>query len=855
MIGVSKAEVIPEVSRVVGAARGGVAPSCFHCGLDCPQPPLVAQGRNFCCAGCQTVHELLTENGLSQFYALAPGAGVRRSQETARDRFQFLDEPQVRERLVDYSDGTTTHITFRVPAVHCVACVWLLENLFRLRPGIGTSRVNFAQREVSVQFRDREVRLSEVAELIASLGYPPELKLADLSGQAPDSTAPRRLWLQIAVAGFAFGNSMLLSLPAYFGLDPFIGPDFRQLVGWLSLALSIPVVSFSAGDYWRRAWLGFRLRRMNIEVPIAVGVAALFLQSAFDVMSGRGEGYFDSLAGLIFFLLCGRWFQEKTYDRLVFDRDYTSFFPLSVRRLTASGTETVSLGRLEIGDRIQLRNGELVPADARLVGGGAVIDYSFVTGESAAVEKRPGEIIYAGGRQTAGLVLLELVKPVSQSYLTSLWNQDIFQKDKLDGFDDLTNRYSERFTWIILAIAVGAAGFWVWADPSRAMRAWVGVLIVACPCALALAAPFTLGAALRALGRRQVFLRKTQVLEHLARIDSVVFDKTGTLTLPGGGEVSFEGPALSVEETRWVGALAGQSIHPLSVRLAGFLPLDGKSVDVQQFEEIPGAGIVGTVLGRELRLGSADWLRQGGISDVRGATVGGTPRVETASNAPSEVHLAVGGRYRGRFAVVNPLRQGVADTVRHLSRTHRVSLLSGDNARERERLQALFGPEVELHFHQSPQDKLDYIRRLQAAGHSVMMVGDGLNDAGALQQSDVGIAVVEDVGVFSPASDVILHAPELVRLPAMLGFARQSVRIVRWSFALSAAYNVVGLVIAASGRLEPVVCAILMPLSSVSVVAFAVGLIQWASRVLEQPAVADVAGTKLVCRMTTEGVR
>jgi Cu+-exporting ATPase len=230
-----------------------------------------------------------------------------------------------------------------LPAIHCVACVWLLENLFRLKPGIGQSRVNFARQEAIISFDPQQVELSAVAALLESIGYEPNLKLADLEGKR-SSPVSRRLWLQLGVAGFVFGNTMLFSLPAYFGLDSLSGPTFRALVGWLSLGLGVPVVVYSAADFFRNSWLSFQQRRMTIDVPIAVGIAVIFLQSAAEVISGRGEGYFDSLAGLTFFLLCGRVFQQKTYDRLAFDRDYRSFFPLSVIRIRDRGV-SVELAR------------------------------------------------------------------------------------------------------------------------------------------------------------------------------------------------------------------------------------------------------------------------------------------------------------------------------------------------------------------------------------------------------------------------------------------------------------------------------------------------------------------------------
>jgi Cu+-exporting ATPase len=855
-------EGLPAAGREAGVARSEAA--CFHCGLPCAADTVVEGNKHFCCRGCLTVHGLLSANGLGHFYDLSRHPGVRREGAETANHWSFLDTPAVRERLVDFTDGQVSRVTFQVPAMHCIACVWLLENLFRLHPGIGQSHANFVRREVSITFADSQVRLSEVAALLASLGYPPQLTLQELERAVPDAAGRQRA-LQVGVAGFAFGNVMLFSLPVYLGLDTATEPVLRVVFGYLSLLLALPVLVFSAADYWRSAWSSLRQRRLTLEVPIALGLAALYAQSAFEISSGRGEGYLDSLCGLVFFLLLGRIFQQKTHDRLAFDRDYRSFFPLAVLRCAERGEESVSVSELQVGDRLRLRHGELVPADARLVTGEALIDYSFVTGESEPVPRRAGDLIYAGGQQMGGTIKVETIKPVSESYLTSLWNHQAFKKRRGDELDTLTNRYSQRFTLIVVGIALGAALGWGMAgDPGRAVKAFVSVLIVACPCALALAAPFALGTAHRWLGRTGVFVKDTTAIERLARVDTVVLDKTGTLTQASVCGVDFMGERLRPDERDWVAALTESSIHPYSrcihesLRTEGTVGAvaeragqgiaagrviegDGRrlasgrwvadeadagrgatgrrpsfKLEVTGFRERAGLGLAGRVMGREVLLGSKDLLAEAGI------LVG-----EQDGTVGSAVHLAMDGQWRGVFVVFNPLRPEVGRLVERLRGRYDLALISGDRERERSRFQLLFGSDTQLRFEQSPHDKLEFIQAQQRRGRTVMMVGDGLNDAGALRQSEVGVAVTERVGAFSPASDVILEAVRVPLLAEVLEFARRTVRVVRVSFGISAVYNAVGVSIAAAALLSPLVCAVLMPLSSVSVVAFAC----WATRV------------------------
>jgi P-type Cu+ transporter len=829
--------------------------ACFHCGEPCVSSTIARSDKVFCCQGCLLVHDLLAENGMDQFYALSAHPGVRvREPQSRREQWAYLDDPSLQQRLLDFTDGKISCVTFHIPAIHCVACVWLLENLFRLHPGIGKSQVNFPRREVAIRFASESLRLSELVALLVSLGYEPRLTLNELETRQADP-ARRRRWLQLGLAGFAFGNIMLFSLPDYLGLDSLNGPLFKAVFGYLRLVLAVPVIAYSASDYWRSAWWSVRRRALTLDVPIAIGLAALYIQSAIEVLSGHGIGYLDSLTGLVFFLLCGRAFQQKTFDRMAFDRDYKCFFPLSARRKTPAGVENVSISSLDVGDHLLLRNGELIPADAKLISGPAVIDYSFVTGESDPAIKQPGDYLYAGGRQLGETIEVETAKPVSHSYLTSLWNHEAFQKQRESDLNTLTNRYSRRFTRIVIATAIGAALFWlISGDAVRGIKAFVSVLIVACPCALALAAPFALGTAQRLLAKLQVFLKNPLIIERMTQVNEIVFDKTGTLTVANASDVRFcpsaEGEArdvkfpsdnrgLSNREAAWVESLARHSTHPHSARISEWFavqrPPNIEPGSASSFVEVPGAGIKCEIEGHSIKLGSRSWLEGAGIK---------------ASQTPlppgSAVYLAIDQTMRGAFVLTNSLRPAADRLLETLGTQYGLSLLSGDHEGERERFGKLFnhaGTEQSgqnaaasppaLRFKQSPLDKLGFIQNLQKSGKVVMMVGDGLNDAGALRQSDVGAAIVEKIGTFSPASDIILSADQVPNLDRILALARRTVAVLRVSFGISALYNLVGISIAAAGILSPLVCAVLMPLSSISVVLFACGATHFQARKLE----------------------
>jgi Cu+-exporting ATPase len=799
--------------------------SCSHCGEWCASDSFLLEDKPFCCLGCQTVFSLLRESGLERFYQLQAAPGTRIRVVSVAAKWAFLDDPTVAEKLLDYRDKTRAKVTLHLPAIHCVACVWLLENLFKLHPGLGHSQVNFSRREAAITFAPDKIKFSELAALLASIGYEPELTFGETENAKP-SPRRKKAWLQIGLAGFAFGNIMIMSLPFYFGLDTFNGPWFKALAGGLGLAFALPVVTFSASDFWHAAWSGLRQHTLTLEVPIVIGLAAIYLSSVFEVLAHRGPGYCDSLCGLIFFLLCGRLFQKKTYDRLTFDRDYKGFFPLSVVRKKSGGEECVAISQLKTGDRLILRNGELLPADAKLVSGEAFIDYSFVTGESEPVACEMGKHLFAGGRQVGGAIEAETVKPVAQSYLATLWNNEVFRKNRDNDLDSLTNRYSRRFTKLVSGIALAAAVFWMFRDAGKSLKAFTSVLIVACPCALALAAPLTHGTAQRLLARLKIFFKNALVIERMAEVDTIVLDKTGTLTTADAHGVGFlpaeaNSDGLSSEEISWLGSLARYSTHPNSMRIAKSLSL--APLPVIGFKETPGCGIEGEIGRHKILLGSRAWVLAAARGDAR----------PTDFANGSTVFVAIDGELLGAFVLENSLRPEVENLIGQLGGKYELALLSGDNERETARFKKLFGERAVLKFNQSPADKLNFVRELQQRGKKVMMVGDGLNDAGALKQAEVGVAVVEQIGVFSPASDVILDAAELPRLAKVLQFSRRAARIVRAGFVISALYNLVGVSIAAAGFLSPIVCAILMPLSSATVVIFACGMTTWLGRRLQ----------------------
>lgn len=778
--------------------------NCYHCGDECHDELILVNDKAFCCAGCKTVYELLEENNLCTYYSFEKSPGITGRQPVADARFTYLDDAGVEAQLVSFRNDSISKLTFYIPQMHCSSCIWLLENLFKLNSGISQSTVNFLRKEVSLTYFHQQVSLREVVQLLARIGYEPAITLADTDGKKK-SKQSRAIIYKLGIAGFCFGNVMLLAFPDYLAVTENLQRSFGSFFGYLSIFLSLPVFFYSARGFFTSALEGIRQRMINIDMPIATGLLALFSVSLYQIISGTGPGYLDSFTGLVFFMLIGKYFQQKTYDTLSFDRDYTSYFPVSITELKENGEEaSVAVRNLKVGNRIRIRNQELIPADAILLHGNAMIDYSFVSGESEPVEKVVGEVIYAGGRQIGESIEMEVVKEVSQGYLTQLWNNAVFSKKEEQSVGTYANVAGKWFIIVTLLVAAGALAYWVPRDINMAMKAFTSVLIIACPCALSLATPFVHGHTLRVFGKNKFYLKNTTVVEKLAKIDTVVFDKTGTLTEPSAAELSYIGKTLTAAQEQAIKSVLQHSTHPLSQRI--FQHLTGSTFEVLNFQEYAGKGLVGDVNQQVIRIGSASYIgvTEGLIKDTLKTTV----------------YVSIDGVVLGYYTFYNVYRSGLKDILQDLN-DKRLAVLSGDNNHEEARLKDLLGEEAELSFYQSPVQKLEYIQRLKNDYNQVLMVGDGLNDAGALQQSDVGISLTNSITNFSPSCDAILDATAFDKLSKFLSFSKKTMHIILATFAVSLIYNVIGLTLAVQGLFSPIVSAILMPISSLSVIVFA----------------------------------
>ncbi len=792
--------------------------SCFHCGEHFSERERITfDKKSFCCVGCKTVYEIFSQNDLTSYYDFQNAPGT--SPQDTQGKYDYLDNPNIADKLLDFQEDDLQIITLYIPHIHCSSCIWILENLNKLQKGIISSQVNFTKKKLKIYLNPSLTSLKNIVLLLAKIGYEPYISLE--SFESKKHKVDRSLVYKAAIAFFCYGNIMMLSFPEYFGnfgMEDYWLGEYKPFFRWLILILALPSFFYSASIYHKAAYQSIKMKTLDINVPMSLGLIVMFIRSTVDIIFDFGPGFFDGLTSLVFLMLVGKLFQQKTYDFLSFERDFKSYFPIAVTKIAADKTEhSISVYDIQKGDRLLIRNYELLPVDGILLSEAAQIDYSFVTGEAEPIAKKSGDKLFAGGKQIGSMIEMQVLNSVSQNYLTQLWDNEVFDKASQPTYKTLITKISQYFTPILLLIALLGFVFWIFRDVNTAFNVLTAVLIIACPCALALTTPFTLGNVIRIFGNKKFYLKNTTVIEQLARIDTIVFDKTGTITSNHKVlNISYEGKSLTAEQKNSIRSLVHASNHPLSRKLYHYLPKD-EDLPIVDFEELPGKGIKASVGGSLLKLGSASFVG-----------------VHLEQNSRTSVFVSVDEEYYGEFIFPTTYREGLKELFETLSSHYQLKILSGDNDGERNTLEKILPEGVEMVFDQKPNKKLEFIEQLQLKGHNVLMIGDGLNDAGALAQSNVGVSISEDVNIFSPACDGILDASKFKNIAEFLRMSQKSMIIIKISFCLSLLYNVIGISIALMGYLSPLVAAILMPISTITIVTFVtLASNLWAKRIFK----------------------
>jgi Cu2+-exporting ATPase len=812
------------VTTIVRETNAVEVAACEHCGLSVPRGLVDSVAEHqFCCHGCRTVYELLHDNSLEDFYRVREATGGDRTPiRSTGNRYTAFDAAEFQSKHCQGIAGGFLSADLRLEGVHCAACMWLVERLPQLVAGVRSARLNLRDAAVRVIWDPSETSLSTIATMLDRLGYPAH-PARDTSASEVHRRGERTQLIRLAVAGACAGNTMLLAIALYAGQFAGIEAEFANLFRWISAGLGTIALVWPGSVFFRGAWSAIRARGVTLDVPIALALAAGGVAGIWNVVAGAGEIYFDSLSVLVFLLLVGRWFQSRQQrwaDETV--NLLSSFTPATCRVVRGDVIVETTLDAVVPGDVVEVRSGDLIPADGTVIEGHSALNRSLLTGESCAEPIKPGDEAFAGTQNLGSTIRLR-VETVGEgtrvARLMDLVAEGVREKPPIVQFAD---RASGWFVTVVLLVAV--ATFVVWATKaslSEAVNHTIALLIVACPCALGLATPLTMAVAIGLAARRQVLIKNAGALEILASGGRMLLDKTGTLTRGRPTLVEWTGPD-------WLRPVIAQaesrSTHPIAralVEAFGDIPLRTAKDTPRKVEEIHGGGVRAILGDQELLIGSPTFLAENAVA-IQPSDAAHIEELELTGL--TTVGMSLDGQLVGVAALGDQLHSDAARAISELqSLGWRPSIVSGDALGVVRTVANQVGiPEDHCFAQVAPESKLAIVSDFRQK--CTVMVGDGVNDAAALAAADVGIAVEGGAEVSLAAADIYIAAPGTMPLVELVELARRTRRTVRQNLAIALGYNVLFVSLATAGCISPLVAAILMPISSASVLASAMSI-------------------------------
>lgn len=789
----------------VNAANRPVLEACYHCGETLPPGPVLLEIegdlQGFCCHGCAAAAQWIRQSDLGDYYRLRSVAATRVGD--AQDLDGWDREDLLREHAFPVEGGL--EITLLTDGMRCAACAWLIDRALQRESGVFDSSANAVTGRIRIGWDPSRVRLSQLLQRLAMLGYRPYL--AGGAARERERVAERRRWLlRLGIAGLGAMQTMMLSEALYLDFGHHMAISTRDFFRWITFLVCTPVVFYSGWPFLAGCWRELRQRHLGMDTLIASSTLLAYLASAVETVRGGALVWYDAAAMFVFLLLGARMLEQRArriassqVDTLARARPR-----LAVRVRADGGRESVPLTALQVGDVACVAVGEAVPADGRLLDAQALFEEALLTGESHPVSKRRGAVIYAGTvcRETpARIEVTQIGSATRLSQLARLVEQAQAHRPPIARVAD---RVGSWFVATLLMVAVLVYASWRVHDPARAFEVTLSLLVISCPCALSLAVPAALAATHGALARLGVLSIRADGLDSLARATDAVFDKTGTLTRiqPSLCEVQSFGDMTAIDVQGIAAALERDSGHPIAAAFANVRT----SLQASEVRAVSGQGLIGCVDGKTWKLGRAAFAA--GRED------------------DGQLWLGDGEHVVARFRLQESLRPDARHAMAELRLLGlRIHLASGDAPEPVQRLTRELGI-GEAHARQSSEDKLALVRRLQAQGHVVAMVGDGLNDAPVLAGADVSLAMGEGASLAQRAADMVLTAPSLLRIPAAIKLARRTQQIIRQNFAWAVGYNLLALPLAIAGQVTPAVAALGMAMSSLIVTANALRLMR-----------------------------
>lgn len=797
--------------------------SCYHCGLPIPAGvdfPVEIGGarRDMCCTGCQAVAQAIVADGLDDYYRHrdALPESPREAMPQALKDLGLFDHPEVQKNFVQPVGEHEREAALILEGITCAACVWLNESHIARQAGVTAVSINYATRRARVRWDERRIKLSQILESIAAIGYRAHPYDTAKSEQLAKEERRVALW-RLFVAGFGMMQVMMYAVPVYLAEEGTMTPDIESLMRWAALILTLPVILYSSMPFFTAAWRDIKLRRVGMDVPVALGVGSAFAASCWATFVNGGAVYFDSVTMFVFLLLGGRYLEMMARQKAARGVEAISkalpAFAERYVRYPDGPTERVAVAELAPGDVVRVKPGESIPADGCVMDGESRADESLLTGESRAVEKRRGDAVIGGTVNVGSPLVLRVEHAGEATRLASIRKLMERAAQEKPHVVVVADRIAARFVAVLLVLAAITGIAWWWIDPARALWVFVAVLVVSCPCALSLATPAVLTVATGALARRGVLVTRGHAIETLARATDFVFDKTGTLTAgrPLLAETLPVGQITVEDALRLAAALEQGSEHALGRALreaAGELDLPKTSAMLAH----TGRGMEAVVAGRTLRIGTPEFA---------GTPPGAAWSAQVAEWTRAGDTVVALGDEAGWLALFRLADKPRAEARQAISVLHelglRVSILSGDAPTTVACTAGALGVDTGVGG-MTPEDKHGYIHSLQADGAIVAMVGDGVNDAPVLAQAHVSVAMGGGTDLARSQADVVLLTDDLRQLVAGVALARRTLHIIRQNLAWAFGYNLLAIPLAMAGLITPWMAGIGMSASSLFVV-------------------------------------
>lgn len=788
--------------------------NCFHCGLPVREPGfgvVIKQQRQImCCAGCEAVAQAIVDAGMTHYYEFREG-----ETETGRElvpeflqQLSVYDNPGLQKRFVHQLSEQQRSVSLILEGISCAACIWLNEQYLRSLPGIVSVQINYSTHRAQVDWNEQEISLSEILEAVARIGY--RAHPYDPARQQQIFEKQRKTLIrQLGISGL-FGMQVMMFAFALYGGDWWgMSADFQQFFRWLSLLLTLPVMFYSAQPFFRGAWKDLQRQSLGMDVPVTLGISLAFSASLWHTWIGSGEIYYESVCMFTFLLLGVRLFdlgaRKKSVEQI---EQMTALRPDMALLLDAEGqTKAIPSSELEVGDRVLVRPGESIPADGVLLSQQAWVDEALLTGESRPLLKQTGDRLIGGGSNREQALKMQITHVGQDTVLAAITRLMESAQMHKPPVALLADQVAKWFVLGVLLLVSLTALLWLWMDPDRALSIAIATLVVTCPCALSMATPAALSAAIGRLSRSGILVAKPAATEKLPQVQRLLVDKTGTLTT-GQFRLQHTHQLADLESKQVLelaAALEAHSSHPLA---QAFSNIDTE-IELQQIEHLAGRGVAAQYQQQILRIGNRNWMQELAIP---------VPELQLQQSDAQSLYLALERQVIAVFEVADQLRADAPEAIRQLQQLGwQVEILSGDQKTQVQRVAAQCGI-IEFQAELLPEQKLEVLRHYQQKGITVAMLGDGVNDAPVLAAADLSLAMGGGTDLASASADIIINSERLMAVVDAVSISQRMRGVIRQNFAWAIGYNLLAVPFAMAGLVPPWLAALGMSLSSLIVV-------------------------------------